>query len=72
MNTITDSVKKQVLLIKKGKRMRLSGKDAIGHDPVNGNPMYKHIPFYITFNDQTKLASGLFYNLKCQFKLEKR
>ncbi|KRN59305.1 TIM-barrel domain-containing protein [Limosilactobacillus secaliphilus] len=49
-------------LDKKGKRMRLSGKDAIGHDPVNGNPMYKHIPFYITFNDQTKLASGLFYN----------
>lgn len=49
-------------LDKKGKRMRLSGKDAIGHDPVNGNPLYKHIPFYITFNDQTKLASGLFYN----------
>lgn len=49
-------------LDKKGKRMRLSGKDAFGHDPVNGNPMYKHIPFYITFNDQTKLASGLFYN----------
>lgn len=34
-------------LDKKGRRLRMSPKDAIGHDPETGDPMYKHIPFYI-------------------------
>lgn len=49
-------------LDKKGKRLRMSPKDAIGHDPENGEPLYKHIPFYIRINDQVKTAVGLFYN----------
>jgi alpha-glucosidase len=49
-------------LDKKGKRLRMSPKDAIGHDPEFGEPLYKHIPFYIRINDQTKNAVGLFYN----------
>ena len=47
---------------KKGRRMRMSPKDAIGHDPENGDPMYKHIPFYIRVNENNKHALGLFYN----------
>lgn len=43
-------------------RMRNSAKDAIGHDPEYGDPLYKHIPFYIKLNDKNKLACGLFYN----------
>ena len=31
-------------LDKKGRRLRMSPKDAIGHDPEIGDPMYKHIP----------------------------
>ena len=31
-------------LDKKGRRLRMSPKDAIGHDPETGDPMYKHIP----------------------------
>ena len=49
-------------LDKKGRRMRMSPKDAIGHDPENGDPMYKHIPFYIRFNEDNFHALGLFYN----------
>lgn len=49
-------------LDKKGRRLRMSPKDAIGHDPEYGEPLYKHIPFYIRINDQTKSAVGLFYN----------
>ncbi len=49
-------------LDKKGRRMRMSPKDAIGHDPETGDPMYKHIPFYIRVDDRTRHAVGLFYH----------
>ncbi|WP_429976037.1 TIM-barrel domain-containing protein [Enterococcus sp. DIV0086] len=49
-------------LDKRQKRMRNSPKDAIGHDPEHGDPMYKHIPFYIRINEKTKASFGLFYN----------
>lgn len=49
-------------LDKKGRRLRMSPKDAIGHDPEFGEPLYKHIPFYIRVNEQTKKPIGLFYN----------
>ncbi|MCT6851356.1 MAG: DUF4968 domain-containing protein, partial [Staphylococcus epidermidis] len=43
-------------------RMRNAAKDAIGHNPENGGPLYKHIPFYIKLNDRSKKACGMFYN----------
>lgn len=49
-------------LDKKGRRLRMSPKDAIGHDPEKGDPMYKHIPFYIRVNEKTAYAVGLFYH----------
>ncbi len=49
-------------LDKKGRRLRMSPKDAIGHDPENGDPMYKHIPFYIRVNEDNLHALGLFYH----------
>lgn len=47
---------------KKGRRLRMSPKDAIGHDPEFGEPLYKHIPFYIRINEDQKHALGIFYN----------
>lgn len=47
---------------KKGKRIRMSPKDAIGHDPQFGDPLYKHIPFYIRIRDDYPHALGLFYH----------
>lgn len=49
-------------LDKKGRRLRMSPKDAIGHDPETGDPMYKHIPFYIRVNENDQHAVGLFYH----------
>lgn len=40
----------------------MNPKDAIGQDPINGDPLYKHIPFYIRINDVSKKAVGFFYN----------
>lgn len=49
-------------LDKKGRRLRMSPKDAIGHDPEIGDPMYKHIPFYIRVNEDKRHSVGLFYH----------
>lgn len=49
-------------LDKKGRRMRMNPKDSIGLDPEQGDPLYKHIPFYIYTNDCCQQAVGLFYN----------
>ena len=49
-------------LDKKGRRLRMSPKDAIGHDPEKGDPMYKHIPFYIRVNENNLRPVGLFYH----------
>ena len=58
-------------LDKKGRRLRMSPKDAIGHDPEFGDPMYKHIPFYVRVNEKQKHAVGLFYHnsYDCVFDL---
>lgn len=42
--------------------MRMQNMDACGHDAERSDPLYKHIPFYIRFNDQTRNAFGIFYN----------
>ena len=58
-------------LDKKLRRLRMSPKDAIGHDPETGDPMYKHIPFYIRVNEDRRRALGLFYHnsYDCVFDL---
>lgn len=51
--------------------IRLSGRDAPDYNPVKTNPLYKHIPFYIKLNRQTKKSVGLFYHntYECAFSL---
>ncbi len=49
-------------LDKKGRRMMMGPKDAIGHDPEHGDPLYKHIPFYLRINETDKVPVGLFYH----------
>lgn len=43
-------------------RLRMATKDAIGQDPEYGDPMYKHIPFYIKSNSENFNSIGLFYD----------
>lgn len=45
-----------------GRRIRLSSTDALGYSARTSDPLYKHIPFYTTYNAKTKAAFGLFYD----------
>ncbi|MGL4676392.1 MAG: TIM-barrel domain-containing protein [Brevinema sp.] len=58
-------------LDKNYQRLRLSPKDAVGHNPNTGSPMYKHIPMYIKHNSQTGSSIGMFYHntYDCEFDL---
>jgi len=45
-----------------GKRYRMLSVDPMGYDAESTDPLYKHIPFYITRNKETELAFGIFYD----------
>jgi alpha-glucosidase len=49
-------------LDKAGRRMRMINVDALGYDAEKGDPLYKHVPFYITFNPDLGIAYGLLYD----------
>jgi len=45
-----------------GRRFRMCNVDAMGYSAKSSDPLYKHIPFYITWKPQPALAFGLFYD----------
>jgi alpha-glucosidase (family GH31 glycosyl hydrolase) len=45
-----------------GQRYRLTNIDAMGYSARTSEPLYKHIPFYITCRPEAGLAFGLFYD----------
>ncbi|TDL80487.1 glycoside hydrolase family 31 protein [Peribacillus frigoritolerans] len=47
---------------KHGKRYRMQTIDAMGYDAEYTDPLYKHMPFYITRNKKTGVSFGLFYD----------
>lgn len=47
---------------KHGQRYRMKNIDAMGYDAAYTDPLYKHIPFYITHNPVNKTSYGLFYD----------
>ncbi|HEY5006609.1 MAG TPA: alpha-glucosidase, partial [Caulobacteraceae bacterium] len=47
---------------RRGRRYRLSPTDALGYDAETSDPLYKSIPFYVTLNEATSAAFGLFYD----------
>lgn len=47
---------------KHGKRYRMLTIDAMGYDAEYTDPLYKHIPFYITRQKKTGISFGLFYD----------
>ncbi len=49
-------------LDKMGMRMRMLNLDALGYDAEKSDPLYKHVPFYITFLPEEQIAYGLFYD----------
>ncbi len=53
------------------KFMGMSPKDAMGYNPKETDSLYKHIPFYIKLNRDTKKAVGYFYHntYECDFDM---
>ncbi len=47
---------------KHGKRYRMLNMDAMGYDAEYTDPLYKHMPFYITRNAKTGFSYGIFYD----------
>jgi alpha-glucosidase len=45
-----------------GRRFELRNIDAMGYDARSSDPLYKHIPFYITRKPDTGLCVGVFYD----------
>jgi len=45
-----------------GQRYRLSNIDAMGYDARSSDPLYKHIPFYLTCRQNSGTTFGLFYD----------
>ncbi|MEH7118513.1 glycoside hydrolase family 31 protein [Neobacillus vireti] len=45
-----------------GKRYRMMNLDPMGYDAQYTDPLYKHIPFYITRNDKGNISFGIFYD----------
>lgn len=56
---------------KNHKFMSMSPKDAMGYNPKETDSLYKHIPFYIKLNRNSKKASGYFYHntYECDFDM---
>jgi alpha-glucosidase len=49
-----------------GKRYRMLSLDPMGYDAQHTDPLYKHIPFYITRNNQSGISFGIFYDNMAQ------
>jgi alpha-glucosidase len=49
-------------LDKRGMRMEMRNLDALGYNAETSDPLYKHVPFYITWIPSLKIAYGLFYD----------
>ncbi len=49
-------------LDKAGMRVRMFNLDALGYDAESSDPLYKHVPFYITYNAEANVAYGLLYD----------
>ncbi|MBD1382542.1 glycoside hydrolase family 31 protein [Metabacillus arenae] len=47
---------------KYGKRFRMVSYDAMGYDAEFTDPLYKHVPYYLTRNVNTNISYGIFYD----------
>jgi alpha-glucosidase len=54
-----------------GQSYRLTNLDAMGYNARTTDPLYKHIPYYLTWKSKTKVAYGIFYDTvaDCTFDL---
>ncbi|GBG31143.1 Alpha-glucosidase [Hondaea fermentalgiana] len=48
-----------------GRRFELACRDAMGYDAETSDALYKHFPFYITYNKEAGIAYGILYDQLC-------
>ena len=44
------------------KRYEMKSIDPMGYDPQSSDPLYKHIPFFISHNPKNRISFGIFYD----------
>lgn len=56
---------------RQGSRYRFCNVDPMGYSARNTDPLYKHIPFYLTWRRDSRVAFGLFYDTlsDCSFDM---
>ena len=42
----------------------------MGYDAENTDPLYKFLPFYITYNREHRASFGLFYDIYCDSAID--
>jgi alpha-glucosidase len=47
---------------RQGRRFRMNNLDCMGYDAQTSDPLYKHVPFYITHSTKTRAAFGIYYD----------
>jgi alpha-glucosidase len=47
---------------RRGQSYRMTGIDAMGYNARTTDPLYKHIPFYLTWKKEGKVSFGLYYD----------
>jgi alpha-glucosidase len=54
-----------------GRRFRMMNIDAMGYNAETTDPLYKHIPFYMTRDREKRITFGLFYDnlATCEFDM---
>lgn len=58
-------------LDKAGTVMSMNPRDSLGYDPKKTDSLYKHIPFFIKMDSETRRATGYFYHnsYECEFNM---
>ncbi|MCG7588120.1 TIM-barrel domain-containing protein, partial [Photobacterium sp. OFAV2-7] len=58
-------------LERSGRRFRMNNVDAVGYDPSCGDPLYKHIPFFVRYRPSDKHCIGIYYHNahQCEFDI---
>ncbi|WP_375753293.1 TIM-barrel domain-containing protein [Vibrio sp. HN007] len=59
------------VLERSGRRFRMNNVDAVGYDPGSGDPLYKHIPFWVRYRPNDNHCVGLYYHNAhpCEFNI---
>ncbi|KAJ1560155.1 hypothetical protein HK405_008033, partial [Cladochytrium tenue] len=52
-------------LLLNGRRFRLEALDAMGYDAARTDPLYKHLPFHVTLDAETRRAHAVYYDSAC-------